>query len=177
MKDGFESWRYGYDEYYDCTIGPEYHLLQYSTTNQNRYQEYKSARKSVHNARHGRYTRTKDCVRTVQRHIWKDYGEPAADVRHTLKYPGSVYQAQRSHRAGRVTVDTKKTHLCYTQQRGLVQVTNRMWLKFVAMNLKKLAIWKQKAHFSCLISSLFLIMYVAPSCLLVRSRRRQAEIM
>nr|WP_242868475.1 hypothetical protein [Fournierella massiliensis] len=33
----------------------------------------------------------------------------------------------------------------YTQYRGLAQVTNWVKLKFAAMNLKKLAIWKWNA--------------------------------
>lgn len=43
----------------------------------------------------------------------------------------------------RVFADAKEKHaMRYTQYRGLAQVTDWMNLKFAAMNLKKLAIWK-----------------------------------
>ena len=32
MKNGHESWKYVYDEFYDCVICPEYQPLKYSTT-------------------------------------------------------------------------------------------------------------------------------------------------
>ena len=43
----------------------------------------------------------------------------------------------------RVFADAKEKHaMRYTQYRGLAQVTNWVKLKFAAMNLKKLAVWK-----------------------------------
>ena len=43
----------------------------------------------------------------------------------------------------RVFADAKEKHaMRYTQYRGLAQVTDWMKLKFAAMNLKKLAMWK-----------------------------------
>ena len=46
-------------------------------------------------------------------------------------------------RIERVFADAKEKHgMRYTQYRGLAQVTNWVKLKFAAMNLKKLAIWK-----------------------------------
>ena len=42
MKGGHEWWKYVYDEFYDCVICPEYHILKYATTNRDCYREYKS---------------------------------------------------------------------------------------------------------------------------------------
>jgi transposase len=41
-KGGHEWWKYVYDEHFDCIICPEFHTLEYSTTNKDGYREYKS---------------------------------------------------------------------------------------------------------------------------------------
>jgi len=46
----------------------------------------------------------------------------------------------------------------YTQYRGLAQVSNWVRLKFAAMNLKKLAIWKSRRPAS-LFFTLFLLIF------------------
>jgi transposase len=38
----FKKYEYVYDEYYDCILCPENHVLKYSTTNRDGYREYKS---------------------------------------------------------------------------------------------------------------------------------------
>ena len=88
------------------------------------------------------------CVKTVQRHVWKDYEELADDARYTPEYR-DLYK-KRKETIERVFADAKEKHaMRYTQYRGLAQVTNWVKLKFAAMNLKKLARWKWKdsAHF------------------------------
>ena len=47
----------------------------------------------------------------------------------------------------------------YTQYRGLAQITNWVKLKFVAMNLKKLAKWLWKERFISLFIFLFWPLY------------------
>ena len=86
-KGGHEWWKYVYDEHYDRIICPEYQVLAYRTTNREGYREYRSDPKICANCptRH-LCTHSKDCVKTVQRHIWKDYEELADDVRYTPKY-------------------------------------------------------------------------------------------
>ena len=84
---------------------------------------------------------SKNCIKTVQRHIWKDYEELADDARYTPAY-AQRYKC-RKETIERVFADAKAKHaMRYTQYRGLAQVTNWAKLKFVAMNLKKLATWK-----------------------------------
>jgi len=84
---------------------------------------------------------SKNCIKTVQRHIWKDYEELADDARYTTAY-AQLYK-RRKETIERVFADAKEKHaMRYTQYRGLAQVTNWVKLKFAAMNLKKLAVWK-----------------------------------
>ena len=139
MNGGHEWWKYVYDEHDDCVICPEYQVLTYRTTNRDGYREYRSNPNICLNCptRH-LCTHSKDCVKTVHRHIWKDYEELADDARYTPKYR-ELYK-RRKETIERVFADAKEKHaMRYTQYRGLAQVTNWVKLKFVAMNLKKLA--------------------------------------
>ena len=133
MKGGHKWWKYVYDEHYDCVLCPEHQVLTYRTTNRDGYREYKSE--------------PKNCVKTVQRHIWKDYEELADDARYAPEYR-AVYKRHKEA-IERVFADAKEKHaMRYTQFRGLAQVTNWVKLKFVAMNLKKLAGWLCKEMLS-----------------------------
>lgn len=133
-----------YDEFYDCVICPEYQVLNYSTTNRDGYREYKSNPQACANCptRH-LCTRSKDCVKTVTRHIWKDYEEMAEEIQHTPIYQ-KMYK-MRKETIERVFADTEEKHgMRYTRYKGLAQVTNWVKLSFVAMNLKKFAkcLWR-----------------------------------
>ena len=142
MKGGHEWWKYVYDEYYDCIICPEYQALSYRTTNREGYREYKSNPEICKNCptRH-LCTNSKDCVKTVTKHIWSDYIELAEDIRHTPKY-ADLYKL-RKEKIERVFADAKEKYaMRYTPYTGLAQVTNWVRLKFSAMNLKKIAKWK-----------------------------------
>ena len=156
MKGGHEWWKYVYDEFYDCVICPEYHILDYRTTNRDGYREYKSnPAVCAQCPTRELCTHSKDCVKTVQRHVWKDYEELADDARYTPKYK-KLYK-RRKETIERVFADAKEKHaMRYTQYRGLAQVANWVKLKFAAMNLKKLATWKWKAAHSFLRYLLFL---------------------
>ena len=159
MKGGHEWWKYVYDEFYDCVICPEYQILKYSTTNRDGYREYKSNPQVCANCptRH-LCTKSKNCVKTVTRHIWKDYEELADDARYTPIYQ-RMYKA-RKETIERVFADAKEQHgLRYTRYTGLAQVTNWVKLKFAAMNLKKYAKWvwrdTHSSYFSCIVSLVF----------------------
>ena len=155
MKGGHEWWKYVYDEYYDCVICPEYQVLSYRTTNRDGYREYCSDPKICAQCptRH-LCTRSKNCVKTVLRHIWKDYEELADDARYTPEY-ADLY-ALRKETIERVFADAKEKHaMRYTFYRGLAQVSNWVRLKFAAMNLKKLARWKTRRRFPSLNLPLF----------------------
>jgi len=160
MKGGHEWWKYVYDEYFDCIICPEYQVLKYSTTNRDGYREYKSNPQVCANCptRH-LCTKNKDCIKTVTRHIWKDYEELADDARYTPIYQ-RMYKA-RKETIERVFADAKEQHgMRYTRYTGLAQVTNWVKLKFAAMNLKKLAKWSWRDKYNSLIS--FIISFIFP---------------
>ena len=143
-KKGNHPWyEYVYDEYYDCVICPEYQVLKYSTTNRDGYREYKSDPNICKNCptRH-LCTASKNCQKTVTKHIWWEYVERAEDIRHTPEY-AELYK-ERKEKIERVFADAKEKHaMRYTPYRGLAAVTNWVKLKFAAMNLKKLAIHKE----------------------------------
>ncbi|MEG6511424.1 transposase, partial [Desulforamulus ruminis] len=97
--------------------------------------------------------------KTVTRHVWQDYLERAEDVRHSPL--GKETYALRSQTIERVFADAKEKYaMRYTPYRGLDQVSNWVRLKFAAMNLKKLAMWKFKASFSSLSSLQFFLFYI-----------------
>lgn len=119
----------------------EAETLTCHTTNRDGYREYKIDLKICADCstRH-LCTHSKDCVKTVQRHIWKGCEELADDVRYTPEY-GELYK-RRKETVEWVFADAKEKHAMRdTQYRGLAQITNWVKLKFAAMNLKKLATW------------------------------------
>ena len=142
MKGGHKWYEYVYDEYYDCIICPEYQPLEYSTTNRDGYREYKSdPRICVNCPTRQLCTRSKAFQKIMTRHIWKNYEELADDARYTPQYR-DLY-AKRKETIERVFADAKEKHaMRYTQYRGLAQVSEWARLKFAAMNLKKLSLWR-----------------------------------
>ena len=88
-------------------------------------------------------TESKNKQKLVTRHIWEHYIEMAEDIRHSTL--GKETYSMRSQTIERVFADAKEKHaMRYTTYRGLNQVTNWVRLKFAAMNLKKMAMWKFK---------------------------------
>lgn len=153
-KGGHEWWKYVYDEHYECIICPEYKILHYATTNRDGYREYKSRSYVCANCptRH-LCTDSKSFEKTVTRHVWQDYIELAEDARYTPKY--SRLYSRRKETIERVFADAKEKHaMRYTHYRGLAQVSNWVRLKFAAMNLKRLAIYRWRdllSSFYCLL--------------------------
>ena len=109
MKGGHEWWKYVYDEHYDCVICPEYQVLAYRTTNRDGYREYQSDLTICAGCptRH-LCTNSKNGVKTVQRHIWKDYKGLAADAHYTPKYQ-KLYKRWKET-IERVFADAKEKH-------------------------------------------------------------------
>jgi len=144
-KEGFfKKYEYVYDEYHDCILCPENHVLKYTTTNRDGYREYKSDPK-ICGSCPSRQTCTdsKTCQKVVARHIWEDFIELAEDVRHS---PGGreIYM-MRGQTIERVFADAKEKHFMrYTHYRGLAKLRMQTLLTFAAMNLKKIASWKRK---------------------------------
>lgn len=159
-RGGHEWWKYVYDEFYDCIICPEYQVLNYRTTNRDGYREYKSNSEICKECPTRQLcTESKDCIKTVTKHIWSDYIELAEDIRHTPKY-AELYK-MRKEKIERVFADAKEKHaMRYTPYRGLAQVRNWVRLKFAAMNLKKLAKWKWKGDNSPSTTFVFVINFI-----------------
>ena len=88
----------------------------------------------------------------------------ADDARYTPEYR-ELYK-RRKETIERVFADAKEKHaMRYTQYRGLAQVTNWVNLKFAAMNLKKLAVWKWRDLLSSFRFAAFSLIYVRdPVC-------------
>ena len=141
----FRKYEYVYDEYYDCVICPNNQVLKYSTTNREGYREYKSNPDICRSCPcREQCTKSKDCRKTVTRHIWESYIEKVDDYRHT-PWVKDLYD-KRKQKIERVFADAKVKHgLHYTQLRGLAKVTMQVTLTFACMNLKKLAKWKRKS--------------------------------
>lgn len=137
LKDGHEWYKYLYDEYYDCIICPEYHILHHSTASREGYREYKSRSYICKNcpAIH-RCTPSRNCEKVVTLHVWNDYIELTEDARYTPYYK-ALYKKRKEKHAMR-----------YTPFRGLTQVANWVRLKFAAMNLKTPARWLAKFRLS-----------------------------
>ena len=155
MKGGHEWWKYVYDEYFDYIICPEYQVLKYSTTNRDGYREYKSNPQVCCNCpTRPLCTKNKDYIKTVTRHIWKEYEEMADDARYTPLYQ-RMYKARKETKE-RVFADAKEKHaMRYTHHRGLAAVTRWVRLKYAAMTLKKLANWSWNNSFFSTIWPLF----------------------
>ena len=142
-KAGNLPWyEYVYDEYYDCVLCPHDKVLNYSTTNRDGYREYKSKSYVCENCPDLKQcTLSQNRTKVITQHLWKDYIERAEDIRHSDL--GKSTYALRSRTIERVFADAKEKHaMRYTPYRGLAAVTNWVKLKFAAMNLKKLALWK-----------------------------------
>ena len=85
-KEGFfRKYEYAYDEYYDCYICPENHILSYQTTNREGYREYVSCGEICASCPNlHRCAESKEHIKVVTRHVWEEYMEKAEDIRHTL---------------------------------------------------------------------------------------------
>ena len=77
-------------------------------------------------------------------HIWQEYLDLVEQLRKTER--GKELYAMRKETIERVFADAKEKHaMRYTHHRGLARVSAWVRLKYAAMNLKKIAIWKCNA--------------------------------
>lgn len=132
-------------------------ILKYSTTNREEYKEYKSNPSDcIKCSNKSKCTESKNSIKVVTIHVWEKYIEEVEDIRHSIGMK-EIYSL-RSQTIERTFADTKELHgMRYTQYRGLAKVKMKLTLKFVCMNLKKLAIWKARNGFFAHNNSLILI--------------------
>lgn len=135
----FKKHEYVYDEYYDCYICPEGHILTYRTTNREGYREYKSCGERCANCPSlKRCTHSKSHVKTIARHVWEEYMETVEDIRHTRGHKETY--ARRKETIERIFGTAKEQHgFRYTQYIGRARMEMKAGLTFACMNLKKLA--------------------------------------
>ena len=79
--------------------------------------------------------------RMLTTHIWQEFLDLVEQLRKTER--GKEIYAMRKQTIERVFADAKEKHaMRYTHHRGLARVSAWVRLKYAAMNLKKLALWK-----------------------------------
>lgn len=138
-KGFFQKYEYVYDEYYDCYICPEDHILSYSTTNREGYKEYKSCGQVCAECPCLKQcTDSKEHVKVVTRHVWEEYMEKAEENRYTIGNK-QIYEL-RKETIERIFGTAKEQHgFRYTQYIGKARMEMKAGLTFAVMNLKKLA--------------------------------------
>ena len=167
-KDGFfKKYEYVYDEYYDCYICPNNKILSYSTTNREGYREYKSCSSDCANCPFlHQCTESKDKVKVVTQHIWKNYIEICEDLRHTEE---NKYLYDKRKETIELILGTAKEHhgFRYPQLIGKARMKMKVGLTYACLNLKKLAnmlyLKREKeslsSHFFSIFFSLFYFKY------------------
>lgn len=143
-KEGLHEWyKYVYNDYLDIVICPEYKSLKYSTTNREGYREYKSLNYQCETCCTKYFcTESKNCQKTVTKHIWEDYIEWAKDIRHS---PSEKESHKLSSKPSNGHADAKKKYgMRYTPYREPEQISKWIRLNFAAMNLKKPVMRRRK---------------------------------
>ena len=174
-KKGFlPKYAYVYDEYYDCYLCPNNHVLTYHTTNRDGRREYRSDPQVCMNCPYlAQCTESKECQKTVQRHIWEEYVEQVEDLRYHPEMK-DLY-GLRKETIERDFAIAKELHgFRYTQLFGKARMEMKAALTYLCLNLKKLAKkrWRTrgKTDFCTAISIIFcalrnIIRKLASGCL------------
>ena len=155
-KDRFKPWEYAYNPAADEFICPQGQRLRHTTTDREGRRSYRSTpeecRRCSYRALCGANEKGQKLLTT---HIWQEYLELVEQLRKTER--GKQLYAHRKQTIERVFADAKEKHaMRFTYHRGLTRAANWVRLKFVAMNLKKIAIWSWKRQrFSSLVSFSF----------------------
>ena len=168
-REGFMPWDFSYDEKNDQLICPQGQVLRHTTTNKEGKRLYRSTPKVCRDC-----PCRKECgvnangQKVIYRHIWQEALDLAEQLRKT-QLAKDIY-AMRKQTIERVFADAKDKHaMRYTHHRGLARVTQWVTLKFAAMNLKKLALYRSRHYIPfllfLLLSRFFLQKEGATPCL------------
>lgn len=146
-KGTYKPWEYEYDAARDCFLCPHGGELRHTTTSKDGKRVYRSnpahCRDCPYRSNCGANEKGQKQMTT---HIWQEYLNIVEQVRQTDR--GKEIYAKRKETIERVFADAKEKYaMRYTYHRGLARVTNWVRLKYVAMNLKKLAEWSWKNSF------------------------------
>ena len=117
-------------------------ILRHTTTDRKGKRTYRSTPAQCRNCPcKAKCGANKEGQRVYTTHIWQEYLDIVEDVRKTDL--GKRIYARRKETIERVFADAKEKHaMRYTHHRGLTRVSAWVRLKYAAMNLKKLALWK-----------------------------------
>lgn len=128
-----------YDEHYDCYLCPEGQVLNYSTTNRDGYNEYKSKASTCINCpRLKECTTSQNHVKVITRHVWEEHKEKIIDQRLT-PYGKKIYK-RRKETVERSFADAKELHgHRYARFRGIEKVQEQCLMAACAQNIKKIA--------------------------------------
>ena len=138
-KESFYPKEYKYDETNDCYICPENKILLYSTTNRDGYRIYQSKKSLCENCPSlSKCTRSKNKVKVITRHIWKEYIDYCE--RYRLSKAGKAAYKQRKETIERQFGSAKEYHsFRYTNMIGKAKMSMKAALTFACVNMKKLA--------------------------------------
>jgi hypothetical protein len=158
-KGGYKPWDYEYDPVNDQYICPQGGILRHTTTSKEGKRIYRSSPKDCKNcpckALCGANEKGQKMLTT---HIWQESLDIVEQLRKTEC--GKEFYGMRKETIERVFADAKEKHaMRYTHHRGLARVTNWVWLKYAAMNLKKLATWSWRASRFFVFFSIFCSKY------------------
>ena len=140
-KGKLRSKDFNYDDYYDCYLCPENHVLTYRTTNRQGYREYQSSPEDCQNCPLlSQRTSSQPPKRVITRHVWKADLEICEDIRHQR---GMMERyRKRKETIERLFGTAKEYHnLRYTREKGKSKMEAKVGLTLACLNLKKLAKW------------------------------------
>ncbi len=143
-----------YDEHYDCYLCPEGQVLNYSTTNREGRNEYKSDPAIC-----AQCPRLKECTQSrnhqkvIHRHIWEKHCETVNN--HRYEERGKRIYKRRKETVERSFADAKELHgHRYARFRGINKVQEQCLMAACAQNIKKIALLLDREGLECLYASI-----------------------
>ena len=146
-KETFSKKEFVYDSQNDIFICPNNEKLSYYTTDNRGYRIYVSDHSKCENCPLlGKCTSSKKHEKTITVHIWQKYLDECEELRHTDEWK-KIYP-QRKQTIERDFGDCKENHcLRYTRVRGLKRNTHQAAIIYSCLNLKKLAIKRERNRY------------------------------
>lgn len=139
-KGFFKKYDYVYDEYFDCYICPNNHILTYHTTDKHGYKHYKSEGKICEKCSDlHRCTQSKTHQKVITRHVWEEYKEITRENRYTQNWKENY--PLRKETIERCFGECKEHHtLRFTRFKGIQKNQDNSYMIFASYNLKKMAL-------------------------------------
>ncbi len=122
-KDGFfRKHEFVYDEYNDCYICPESHVLAYSTTNRNGYKEYKSCGEQ-----------TKDGFFRKHEFVYDEYNDCyICPESHVLAYSTTNRNGYKEYKScGELCAECQYLPICTESKNHENLITRHVWEEYM----------------------------------------------